>query len=198
VVRFRPRRREDLGQLLLRWANVNETARMLVLDDLSVVWTNAAARAALAERRDIAIRAGALVAIDRANAQPLARFVQDASEAPSVWCLPRCDGDGHLVLRATRLDADDGGEAVAIGFHGTGSDFRPSWIGFREAFGLTPAEADVVRALMEGETAGDVAGRLQISLGTVRTHIRNAYAKLEVNSREHLFRRLLPFRDDLF
>ncbi|HXQ14970.1 MAG TPA: LuxR C-terminal-related transcriptional regulator [Caulobacteraceae bacterium] len=198
VVRFRPRRRVDPSQYLLRWASLDETPRVLVLEDLSVLWTNAAARIALAERRDIAVRAGALAMTDRANAQALANFVRSASDQPSDWCLPRSDGDGHLLFRAVRLDGGDGGEdAIAIGFHGTGADFQPAWTGFKEAFGLTTAETDIVRALLDGETAAGIAARLAISVGTVRTHIRNAYAKLEVNSREHLFRRLTPFRADL-
>jgi DNA-binding CsgD family transcriptional regulator len=196
VVRFRPRRRGDLGQYLLRWASLDETPRLLVLDDLSVLWSNSAARVALTERRDVTVRAGTLAMTDRANAQAFANFVRSASDEPSDWCLPRGDGDGHLLFRAVRLEADENEEAVAIWFHGTGSDFRPVWTGFKEAFGLTAAENDVVRALLEGETATDIAARLTISLGTVRTHIRNAYAKLDVNSREHLFRRLVPFRAD--
>jgi DNA-binding CsgD family transcriptional regulator len=196
VVRFRPRRRGDLGQYLLRWASLDETPRVLVLDDLSVIWSNAAARVAFAERRDLTIRAGVLAMTDRANAHAFASFVRSTGDERSDWCLPRGDGDGHLLFRGIRLETEDGGEAVALWFHGTGSDYRPAWTGFREAFGLTAAESDAVRALLEGETARDIAARLTISVGTVRTHIRNAYAKLDVSSREHLFRRLVPFRAD--
>ena len=65
--------------------------------------------------------------------------------------------------------------------------------GFKEAFGLTVAESQVIGALMDGETAGRIGHRLEITIDTVRTHIRNAYVKLDVNSREQMFRRLSPF-----
>jgi DNA-binding NarL/FixJ family response regulator len=53
---------------------------------------------------------------------------------------------------------------------------------------LTPREIEVLRALQEGCTNAQVAGRLAISLETVRTHSRNIYRKLGVRSRRELAR----------
>lgn len=54
---------------------------------------------------------------------------------------------------------------------------------------LTPREAQVVQAIEEGLTNKEVAIRLDISLETVKTHIKNIYQKLQVNSRHDLIRR---------
>lgn len=54
---------------------------------------------------------------------------------------------------------------------------------------LTPREAQVVLAIEEGLTNKEVAIRLDISLETVKSHIKNIYQKLEVNSRHDLIRR---------
>jgi DNA-binding NarL/FixJ family response regulator len=51
---------------------------------------------------------------------------------------------------------------------------------------LTPRETQALQAIEEGLTNKEVAIRLNISLETVKTHIKNIYQKLEVNSRHAL------------
>ena len=53
---------------------------------------------------------------------------------------------------------------------------------------LTDAELRVVTLIAQGVTNRDVAARLHLSLHTVKTHIRNAFAKLGINSRTELTR----------
>lgn len=47
---------------------------------------------------------------------------------------------------------------------------------------LTPREADVLRLVSRGYTYVEIAGKLQISVNTVTTHIKNSYRKLAVHS----------------
>jgi len=54
---------------------------------------------------------------------------------------------------------------------------------------LTPREAQIVAAIEEGLTNKEVAIRLDISLETVKYHIKHIYEKLEVNSRHALISR---------
>ncbi len=54
---------------------------------------------------------------------------------------------------------------------------------------LTPREAQIVSAIEEGLTNKEVAIRLDISLETVKYHIKNIYEKLQVNSRHALISR---------
>jgi DNA-binding CsgD family transcriptional regulator len=51
---------------------------------------------------------------------------------------------------------------------------------------LTDAELKVVSHVAEGATNAAVAQRLQLSPHTVKTHIRNAFAKLDIHSRTQL------------
>jgi DNA-binding CsgD family transcriptional regulator len=55
---------------------------------------------------------------------------------------------------------------------------------------LTPREREIVRLVSEGATAREIAQRLVISVRTVETHLSRAYAKLGVQSRFELVRRL--------
>ncbi len=54
---------------------------------------------------------------------------------------------------------------------------------------LTPREAQIVAAIEEGLTNKEVAIRFDISLETVKYHIKNIYEKLQVNSRHALISR---------
>jgi DNA-binding CsgD family transcriptional regulator len=53
---------------------------------------------------------------------------------------------------------------------------------------LTPREAEVLELLQEGMSNAEIALDLSIGIETVRTHARNIYAKLGVNSRRDLAR----------
>ncbi len=54
---------------------------------------------------------------------------------------------------------------------------------------LTPREAQIAAAIEEGLTNKEVAIRLDISVETVKYHIKHIYQKLEVNSRHALISR---------
>jgi DNA-binding NarL/FixJ family response regulator len=47
---------------------------------------------------------------------------------------------------------------------------------------LTPREAKVLAALMDGKSAEQIATETYVSITTVRTHIRSTLSKLAVNS----------------
>jgi DNA-binding CsgD family transcriptional regulator len=53
---------------------------------------------------------------------------------------------------------------------------------------LTDSELKVVNLIAQGVTNRDVATRLHLSLHTVKTHVRSAFAKLGINSRSQLTR----------
>ncbi|MBO9594148.1 MAG: response regulator transcription factor [Niabella sp.] len=50
-------------------------------------------------------------------------------------------------------------------------------------YGLSQKEKEVLRSLVDGNSYKMVAAALKISIDTVRTHIRNIYEKLQVNSK---------------
>jgi LuxR family maltose regulon positive regulatory protein len=48
---------------------------------------------------------------------------------------------------------------------------------------LSPRELEILRLLPSGLTMEDIASQLIISVNTVRSHLKNIYAKLDVHSR---------------
>ena len=51
---------------------------------------------------------------------------------------------------------------------------------------LSRREREVLLAMMDGKRGGQIAGDLDISADTVRTHTRNIFAKLDLTSRSEL------------
>ncbi len=51
------------------------------------------------------------------------------------------------------------------------------------AYNLTPREEEVLRLLVQGKTNNEIGLALQISLATVRLHVSNILAKLDVTNR---------------
>lgn len=179
--------------LALDWIEHDLMPRVIVADDLAVLWGNVAGRSLLAQKRDLEVRGGHLCTVDRSKQAALARFVTSSEVAVSTWTLKRSDGDGHLLFRAQRIDWHGGG-MFGVGFFGSGSEFQVRYADLDTVFGLTGAEHRVLLDMLEGFEADRLSEIHDVSIETTRTHIRNIYAKLQVRSREGLFHRLRPFR----
>jgi DNA-binding NarL/FixJ family response regulator len=59
---------------------------------------------------------------------------------------------------------------------------RPA-VEHRNASALTKREASILELIAQGDSYGDVAAALCLSVGTVQTHVKNIYGKLSVHSR---------------
>jgi DNA-binding CsgD family transcriptional regulator len=57
---------------------------------------------------------------------------------------------------------------------------------------LTPRQTDLLRLVADGHTNAQVARRLGVSEGTVRTHLENIYGRLQVSSRTAAVLRAFP------
>lgn len=57
--------------------------------------------------------------------------------------------------------------------------------------GLTPREHEIINGLVDGLSYKMIADRMNISIDTVRAHIRNIYKKLQVNSKAEVIAKSL-------
>lgn len=55
------------------------------------------------------------------------------------------------------------------------------------SMGISVREGEIIELLVQGKTNSEIANTLFISANTVKTHIKNIYAKLEVSNRVQLF-----------
>jgi PAS domain S-box-containing protein len=100
--------------------------------------------------------------------------------------LVKTDGSEVHVSFAARM-ADIAGRRMAIFVAMAGGEREEAAIARGAAnLGLTEREREVVTLIAMGLDTGDIAGELHISPETVRTHVRNAMAKLNVHTRAQL------------
>lgn len=188
-----------VDDLALRWLALDARARMIVDQDMRILWSNAAAETELDRRRDMEAEDGVLRTVNRGLQRALHGFFGTCAAEPTSWRLPRSDGDGHLIIRAQRLTSNGLGDGAGLCTYGvllfgTGSDFEPRYADLDRVFGLTASEYRVLQRMIRGDDANAVAAALDVSVETVRSHIRGIYAKVEVTSREGLFSKLRPYR----
>jgi PAS domain S-box-containing protein len=176
--------------------NQSRNAMLLVDEQRRIVDANPAtarllgrALPALRERRVWELVAGGPLATPHQWHEALAqrRFTgetallhADGSEVPVQWGATTEGASGHRRVLF-----------VVLGTSRWGSHFRRAEDGSSAGAPLSAREAEIVRRVAMGETSPEIAGELGISPDTVRTHVRNAMAKVGARSRAHLVAKAL-------
>jgi DNA-binding NarL/FixJ family response regulator len=96
----------------------------------------------------------------------------------------RAGASGYVLKSAPAEDIAKAVKAVTGGGTFLGGDFaggKPSEV--EKLLELSPRERQILELLAEGLRVKEIAERLQLSPATVHTHVRNAIAKLEVDTR---------------
>lgn len=111
--------------------------------------------------------------------------------------VPRRSGAGGYLLQLSRLPASSRfgplpAQARAIVFiTDTEADHAPDAETLRRLYELSPAEARTALALGDGAQLAVAAAKLGLSINTVKTQLKQIYAKTGCNSRADLARLLL-------
>lgn len=87
-----------------------------------------------------------------------------------------------IVLKQTKV-ADVGADAAAISKTVTISAAEPEYSQLIEAYPLTERELEVLQLIVEGCSNAAIAEKLYITVGTVKTHVRNILNKLCADDR---------------
>lgn len=178
---------------LCDWLDGSEQPLLVVDGDLVVHWANRAAHQRLQTQADLAIRHRRLAHGDGAFTEKLARRVRESALDDLSICLPSERSGEHLLIKAKRVSGAGQFPLFVLSL-ARSDDPVGGYLHVEEVFGLTQSEVRVLNDLTQGKTAEEAARAANVKIGTVRTHIKNIYAKVGVNSREALLRRLLPFR----
>lgn len=171
--------------------------------DGRLVTVNAAADALLAAGVGLLLVGGRLAAAGVSDGAALRREVHAAAAAPSAGggvagrvALQREPGRQPLLLHVAPLGsrAEAGGQLaqperlVAIISVGLGADEGEAVADLAAIFGLTQAESRLCRHLLSGADLAAAAARLGVSRNTVRTQLRQVFAKTGAHSQAALMR----------
>ena len=174
------------------WAGADPARRYIVTKDLCVVWASESAHRFL-DDATVLHRAGSAIRLtDHAQQSALADLVAYADDTFSTWHLSRAGSQEQLLFVARRISP--GSDLVGLRIQDTSIGFQPQWANFAPAFSLTPAENRVALLLLDGNSAERTASLLGLGEATIRTHVKRLYLKLEVTSKEEMFRRMAGFR----
>jgi DNA-binding NarL/FixJ family response regulator len=151
--------------------------------DVTLLDADLPGRAALALCREIAGRGISRYVIMTSYSAEAERVVAAVRAGATAW-VPKRESLDHLlaVLRGIPqggvwLPAEVTGQVLTLLLR---QPVLPSESDLVEA--LTPREREVLACLAEGVARRDVAARLSLSANTVRTHLQNLMAKLQVHS----------------
>lgn len=185
---------QTYGRALERWIDTDHLPRAIVSKTCRLIWANAAARDMLATRTGLVVQNGVLGCVESTSTPSLARFVSECDDHIRSFFLVDETRQAFMVLRGRLIDEAEGYHMVGLVFYEDSAEFLRRYMDVGVAFKLTGTEHQVVNHLLGGDTAEDITQKLNISMATARSHIRNIYRKLNVTSREALFKRLQPFR----
>jgi DNA-binding CsgD family transcriptional regulator/PAS domain-containing protein len=177
---------------------------MIAVDaQATLLFANPTAERLLRAGLGLTCRQGRLGATDPTKEGEMRRLIQQAglaalgkpSEAGGVLALPRIEGRPlSLLVCPLRPHAVSFGPSVpaALVIFGDPDD-SPSTSpqALIELYGLTPAEARLMAALVDGERLEDYADRQQISINTARTQLKQVFAKSGHSRQADLIREVL-------
>jgi DNA-binding CsgD family transcriptional regulator len=184
---------EESRKIVFDWVTREPKARLIVDRSMRLLWANAAAHEMMLHSTHIELGDEG-VAIRQDELRFMIEQAIRARTQESLFVIGHSDDIGSdLLVRFERLQ-DDGARAY---FGLQLIRHAPTPGGWSEKlaahFQLTPKQTQVLVQMISGESGEDIAKALRISVETVRTHVRDVYAKLRVSSREELFVRVRPF-----
>jgi DNA-binding CsgD family transcriptional regulator len=166
--------------------------------DGRVVLANRAALALLEGRNGLMLRDGALCACDSALDPALRKLLRDARLGGSLP-LPREEGPPLALTVAPLPSAADwpslGGDPGTLVLICDRAAKAPLAIAgtLRSLFGLSAAEARVACFLARGLSAAETAEMLRVSEGTVRSQLKQVFAKMNVSRQSELAATVMDF-----
>ncbi len=211
-VMFRLRNAEFKVANSLAAVDALPNAVLLIAVDGSVVFANYSARKLLAENDGLTLKERLnepniidLIAVDARDHQNLTTSIQDLlnpdiisvqhfSRAVSIQ---RISGKPPYILNFSALPPDN---RFGIGTHAPrailflNDSAKPIQINLellKSTYGLSKAESLAAEMFVNADTVEEAAERLNVSINTVKTHLKNIYAKTNTFNRSKLLKLLL-------
>jgi DNA-binding CsgD family transcriptional regulator len=189
--------RGTLSELCLAVLDRFERGAILLASDGLIIDANTPARERLAAAELLASRAGRLVFNDSMLNLELERVLRDrkhdSARARSFALYgKRSDGQPPLRVLVSPLPESEAHNVafLAFLFAGPGEGTEISQDLLKEMYGLSAAEAEVAARLYEGHSVDDIAGLLELSPNTIRTHVKHVFAKCNVRKQSELLQLL--------
>jgi DNA-binding CsgD family transcriptional regulator len=178
------------SRAIAAWVNIDPRARMLLSRSGRIGWANNAAFRMLRDAGVFRVVDDHLVSDSGITAAALARLLQNAVPGAATYAVTAMDADRQWLLRCQQLIP---GDDDSMGFAAHRMADRICYEAMLQIHHLTPSEKQIVTMMLAGMETGRIAQKQDISIETLRTHIKHAYRKLDVTSRGELFAKAVDF-----
>ncbi len=172
------------------WRQEEGVGRLVTSPEAEVISVCPIAAKLLAGETPLAIDTGRLVGKGRRNKAFLEELMIEAAKNASRIDALFTPADEEAPTTFVQLKRCPRSNYVAVQM----KDLRSKVQQFPDLirlFGLTKTEYQAVCLLLNGLCVNDIANRLHNSVLTVRTHLKRAYSKLGISSKEQLFSMVL-------
>lgn len=197
---------EDAGPLPIRSCSPVESALLAVVarlphgilvlgDQGRVDYASPVVKTIIASRRDISLRRHALSSTD-AELSAMLRLDRSPTSLRSAWTVTLRGPDPLLLVHRPAMRRRTDPIVLILHSPRTAPPIPDTLL--RDLYGLTVSESHLAVALAQGDDLASAAGRLGVSIHTVRTHLKKIFAKLDLGSQSALVRLVLlgPLRSD--
>lgn len=180
--------------LLTNWLDGSWEARFLIDDQFRIIWSNRSATAWLDDPHcSLKLASERLQAKDSKVQFKLSSLICDAGSDLRSALVPSPDQASEMLFCARQVGRVGIKNYIGLCVRSIASGHTHDLIGLVDAYNLTRSEEAVLTGMVRGHTVEQIARRSRTSPETVRTHVRRAYSKLNVSSREEMFSRIRPF-----
>lgn len=168
-------------ELAAAWFTMDRHPCFLLESNCRIIAANPQADQMLSADRAVSISAGILTFRCERSQQTLKRTVAAVCQTGSGRQRNIVRGDDSEWRTIEVVSGPDRGCAFAA-FNSASAGDNPGrdMNTLSDAFGLTRTETSVLAGLIDGLAPKEIAGQLQISTHTVRSHLRAIYAKMDV------------------
>jgi DNA-binding CsgD family transcriptional regulator len=138
----------------------------------------------------IVLRNGLLLTRRSNTTAAFRTWLKELADEPSFHVVRGDTPQANIVIQAMAVSGSTD-EVVGCRLRSAGS--RSEIADLALALGITPAQSGIVRRMILGSSLEQISEETGLSITTVRTHLRNIYARLGISSRDELFRLCLPY-----
>ncbi len=172
------------------WSKLDGRPRLIIKRDGSLVACSESARRILRNSDCLKLKRGRIeIAHDR-DGSKFAQILSATAAEATTLLLRNGEQQEHLIVRSIHLEAD----LMCISLQKASSDHYVRLPDLGVAFRLTQSESRIVEDLYNGMSPQEIADQNDISIHTVRAHLRRCYDKLNITSREQLWHRLSAYQ----
>jgi len=181
-----------IGAVALGWLERDARARLIVDDNLRVIWGNQRAYHAAPLIGAISLDGNVLAIKDPDQHEKFKGILTSLEGERCVWWASNQPSAQVDAVSIVRLQSE-GNTYFAIELYTDNPDLKREYLQIWDRFKLTYSEQEVLQRLLDGKTPQEISAMRKVGLDTVRAHIRAIYAKIDVCNREQLFSRLSIF-----